>query len=85
MGWLAEQPSFSWINETSLPGYMKPVIVIPVFSAYLSAGKASLSQLPTDDIAIRSGISVLSDFDRHAWYEPVYSAVLANLLQSDTP
>ena len=85
MGWLAEQPAFSWINGTSLPDYMKPVIFIPVFSAHLTADKASLSQLTTDDIAIRSGISMLSDFDRHAWYEPVYSAVLTNLLQSDTP
>lgn len=79
----------NWINHQQLPeslqrlsdiSYANAVTYLPVFMAYVTAGRNSLSDLSRSISEIKFGIHLLSDFDREAWYEPVYAAVLSRLL-----
>jgi len=81
-----------WINYQALPEsirrlsdvrYANSITYLPVFMAHVTAGKVSLDELSKNTPEMKFGIRLLSDFDREAWYEPVYSAVLSNLLAEE--
>lgn len=80
--WIRQHEQFSWMLSLEMPGYMRPVCCMPLFAACLTAGVARLSDLGADDMSVRFGFRVLSDFDRDGWYEPVYSAALSWLLHA---
>ncbi|RAU19355.1 hypothetical protein DN062_03595 [Nitrincola tibetensis] len=80
--WIRQHEDYAWMLGLEMPGYMKSVVYMPVFTACLTAGVASLSELEADDAVLRFGFRVLSDFDRNGWYEPVYSATLSGLLHA---
>lgn len=80
--WIREQDDYAWMQDLQMPGYMRSVVYMPIFAACLTAGYTSLSELETEDAALRFGFRVLSDFDRDGWYEPVYSATLSGLLHA---
>ncbi|ANG63068.1 hypothetical protein A8C75_11685 [Marinobacterium aestuarii] len=80
--WLKRQDDYAWMLSLPMPGFMLPVCIIPVLSAFITAGCTDLSELTDDDAELRFGIRVLTDFDRNGWYEPVYSAVLSELLKT---
>jgi hypothetical protein len=78
-----------WLKNTDIPAevkkladmpYSRSVTYLPVFMAHLTAGQATLNQISSSAADIRFAARVVSDFDRDGWYEPVYSAVLSNLL-----
>ena len=79
----------NWINHQQLPEsiqrlsdvrYANATTYLPVFMAYVTAGKISLGELSRNISEIKFGMRILSDFDREAWYEPVYATVLTSLL-----
>jgi hypothetical protein len=80
--WIRQQDDYAWMHDLQMPGYMRSVVYMPIFAACLTAGGTSLSELETEDAALRFGFRVLSDFDRDGWYEPVYSATLSGLLHA---
>lgn len=80
--WIRQHEDYAWMLGLEMPGYMRSVVYMPVFTACLTAGVASLSELEADDAVLRFGFRVLSDFDRNGWYEPVYSATLSGLLHA---
>jgi hypothetical protein len=62
--------------------YARAVIYLPMFMAYITAGRANLSDLPVHSAYIKFAIRKLSDYDRRDWYLPVHAAVLVHLLGS---
>lgn len=79
----------AWVNTQSLPSniqqladihFARAVTYLPIFLAYVSAGRVLLTELSENLPELQFAIRVLSDFDRDAWYEPVYAMVLSHLL-----
>lgn len=81
--WVREQENYSWLTDLQVPDYMHAVCFMPVFSAFLTAGATNLNALSVNDVELRFGFRVLSNFDRNGWYEPVYSATLSGLLHAE--
>ena len=50
---------------------------------YLSIEEVNLIALDSNITDIRFAVRVLSDFDREAWYEPVYAMVLSWLVANE--
>lgn len=80
----------TWMNRQQLPEKIKhlsdiqfanAITYLPFFMAHVTAGKNSLSDFSKSVPETKFAIHLLSDFDREAWYEPVYAAVLSNLLE----
>jgi hypothetical protein len=82
-----------WIHKQSLPDSIKDlsqvhfthaVTYMPIFMAYVTAGKATLDDLPVDQILLKFVIKMVSDFDRSGWYTPVHTLLVSYLLAADS-
>lgn len=76
---LSEDEYRQYLNMVNL-GFEKAVVFFPIYMAHLTIGHASLEQFQHDFSETRFALRLLSDFDREAWYEPVYALVLSNLI-----
>ncbi|MBR9869510.1 MAG: hypothetical protein GYB26_00015 [Gammaproteobacteria bacterium] len=79
-GWAYQQDFPAEITKLPDVGFSTSVAFLPVFMAAVTAGRANFTDLSESLPELRFAVRVLSDFDRDAWYEPVYSLVLSNLL-----
>jgi hypothetical protein len=80
-----------WVHKQSLPNSIKKlssadftdaVTYLPIFIAYVTAGKARLEELPVDQVLLKFVIKMLSDFDRNGWYTSVHTLLVSYLLAS---
>jgi hypothetical protein len=82
----------AWIQQKDLPEQIKrlsqitysdAVTYLPIFMAYITAGKAQLNELPVRPAYLKFAIKMISDFDRSAWYACVHAMMVSYLLASD--
>ena len=89
--WLSKQKYTDDYTSVINMSFERGVVFLPVFMAYLSVGKieylsieeVNLIALDSNITDIRFAVRVLSDFDREAWYEPVYAMVLSWLVANE--
>jgi hypothetical protein len=62
--------------------YARAVTYLPMFMAYVTLGRANLSDLAVQSTYVKFAIRKLSDYDRRDWYQPAHAAVLVHLLGS---
>jgi hypothetical protein len=83
----------AWVDKQSLPYSIKGLSVVqftdavtylPIFVAYVTAGKATLDELPVDQVLLKFVIKMISDFDHSGWYTPVHALLVSYLLASIT-
>ena len=81
---------YHWIQKQTLPrevqqlsqiSYTHTVVYLPIFMAFVTAGKASLQSLGENIAYLKFVIKKVSDFDRSQWYTPVHSMMVAYLLK----
>ncbi|AJE23875.1 Hypothetical protein Achr_f1810 (plasmid) [Azotobacter chroococcum NCIMB 8003] len=81
----------AWIEQQSLPAavkglakshYAEAVIYLPIFMGFVTAGKATLDDLPVPLPYAKFVIRTISDFDRHDWFAPVHALMTSYLLAS---
>ncbi|THK40640.1 hypothetical protein E8Q33_12295 [Methylophaga sp. SB9B] len=81
--WMISQvDSYQFQNEINMD-YERSVVFFPIFMAYLTSGRSTIEDLRYGKAETRFALRVLSDFDREAWYEPVYALVLSNLIKKE--
>ena len=78
-----------WINKTNLPvsiqnlsrgNFDQAVTYLPIFMAYVTAGKATLAELDTDRTYLTYSTRLVSDFDRYNWFTPVHTMMVVYLM-----
>jgi len=91
--YLTEELS-GWIERQSLPdeikrlpqvGFHEAVTYLPIFLGAVAAGITELDDLGADPCELRAALHIVADFDRDAWFEPVYEITLAYLLTTVSP
>jgi hypothetical protein len=63
--------------------YARAVTYLPVFMAFVTAGKAKISDLNGPPILVKFALRKLAEFDWPGWYLPVHELVLAYLVAHD--
>jgi len=83
----------AWVDKQSLPHAIKglsqvqftdAVTYLPIFIAYVTAGKATLNELSVDQVLLKFVVKMISDFDRSGWYTSVHALLVSYLLASTT-
>jgi len=80
--WADKQDLPRLVTALSLIEFSDAVTYLPIFMAYVTAGKATLSVLPGDVAYLKFAIRMLSDFDRQGWYTCVHAMMVSYLLAS---
>ena len=82
----------AWVQRQNLPdgikllsniGFTHAVTLLPIFMAYVTAGKESINSLHSDPAFLKFSIRVASDFNRCDWYNPVHAMMVSYLLTAD--
>ncbi len=80
--WVKLQDLPDTVKQLSLVYFSNAVVYLPIFMAFVTAGKASLEDLEEDTAYLKFVIRMISDFDRGNWYTPVHSMMVAYLLKN---
>ncbi len=81
----------AWVQQQNLPvqikslsqiTYSDAVTYLPIFMAYVTAGKVQLDELRISPAYLKFTIKMISDFDRSAWYACVHAMMVSYLLAS---
>ncbi|MDD0973189.1 STY4851/ECs_5259 family protein [Pseudomonas fontis] len=81
----------SWIDRQLLPPLVKAlslaeftdaVAYLPIFMAFVTAGRAKITDLPATPAYLKFAIRLVADFDRQGWFIPVHALVVSYLLAS---
>ena len=81
--WIQRQDLPEQIKTLSQIEYSAAVAYLPIFMAYVTAGKAQLDELHTDIPYAKYAIKMISDFDRSSWYTCVHAMMVSYLLTLD--
>lgn len=81
--WIDRQFLPPLVKALSLVDFTDAVTYLPIFMAYVSAGRAKLSDLPVALPYLKFAIRMVSDFDRQGWYTCVHAMMVSYLLASD--
>ena len=68
------------VKSMSLADYTDAVTYLPIFMAYVTAGKASVKDLGMPTASFKFAARWLADFDRHGWFNPVHALTVSYLL-----
>ena len=82
--WIHKQSLPESIKELSQVSFTDAVTYMPIFMAYVTAGKSTLDELPVDQILVKFVIKMISDFDRSGWYTPVHTSLVSYLLATNS-
>ncbi len=83
----------SWTDRQSLPPVVKALSLIeftdavsylPIFMAFVTAGRAKITDLPATPAFLKFAVRLVSDFDRQGWFMPVHALVVSYLLASES-
>lgn len=80
--WVDKQELPSLVRALSLSEFSDAVTYLPIFMAYVTAGKTTLSVLPGEIAYLKFAVRMLSDFDRQGWYTCVHAMMVSYLLAS---
>ena len=82
----------AWVKRQDLPGkvtslsqweHSNAVTYLPIFMAYVTAGKVQFDELAVSPAYLKYVVRVVSDFDRHSWYMCVHAMMVSYLLAGD--
>jgi hypothetical protein len=78
--WVGARQLPQRVKSMSLAEYTDAVTYLPIFMAYVTAGKASLKDLGIPTAYFKFAARWLADFDRHGWFNPVHAFTVSYLL-----
>ncbi|MGA6403360.1 hypothetical protein [Pseudomonas aeruginosa] len=70
------------MKALSLVEFTDAVAYLPIFMAFVTAGKARITDLPATPAYLKFAIRLVSDFDRQGWFVPVHALMVSYLLAS---
>jgi hypothetical protein len=82
--WVDQQPLPLAIRRLSNIEYSDAVTYLPIFMAYVTAGKTGMAILRHPLPYLKFVVRKISDFDRHGWYLYVHAVVVSYLLASES-
>ena len=82
--WVNQQPLPLSIRRLSKTEYSDAVTYLPIFMAYVTAGKTGMATLQHPLPYLKFVVRKISDFDRHGWYLYVHAIVISYLLASES-
>ena len=82
--WIRRQDLPEKIKQLSLIEYTDAVTYLPIFMAFVTAGKAQFRELQVNSAYLKFAIKMVSDFDRGTWYACVHAMMVSYLLASDS-
>ena len=82
--WVENQQLPLRVKAMSLVTYTNAVTYLPIFMAYVTAGKASVNDLGIPTAYFKFAARWLADFDRHGWFNPVHALTVSYLLATHT-
>lgn len=78
--WVGARQLPQRVKSMSLTEYTDAVTYLPIFMAYVTAGKASVKDLGIPTAYFKFAARWLADFDRHGWFNPVHAFTVSYLL-----
>ena len=81
--WVQQQDLPAQIKNLSQIRYSDAVTYLPIFMAYVTAGKSQLDELRVSPAYLKFVIKMISDFDRSTWYSCVHAMMVSYLLASN--
>ena len=82
--WIEAQHLPLRVKAMSLAEFTDAVTYLPIFMAYVTAGKASVKDLGIPIANFKFAARWLADFDRHGWFNPVHALTVSYLLATYT-
>ena len=79
--WIKKQTLPREVQQLSQMSYTNSVVYLPIFMAFVTAGKTNLQSLGENIAYLKFVTKKVSDFDRSQWYTPVHSMMVAYLLK----
>lgn len=80
--WVDRQRLPPLVKALSLVEFTDAVAYLPIFMAFVTAGKARITDLPATPAYLKFAIRLVSDFDRQGWFVPVHALMVSYLLAS---
>lgn len=80
--WVDRQRLPPLVKALSLVEFTDAVAYLPIFMAFVTAGKARITDLPSTPAYLKFAIRLVSDFDRQGWFVPVHALMVSYLLAS---
>lgn len=80
--WIERQQLPPLVKALSLMEFTDAVAYLPIFMAFVTAGKARITDLPTTPAYLKFAIRLVSDFDRQGWFIPTHALMVSYLLAS---
>lgn len=82
--WVDAQQLPRQVQAMSLVDYTDAVTYLPIFMAYVTAGRVAVSDLGIPVAYFKFAARWLADFDRPGWFNPVHAFTVSYLLASET-
>ena len=84
-GWVEHQDLPLKVKALSLEEQADSVIYLPIFMAYVTSGKACISDLQMNSTLteLKFYIRKVSDFDRASWYRPAHALLTSYILNKN--
>lgn len=83
VAWINKQPLSPQIKRLSQIGFHNSVVYLPIFIAFVTAGREHLSDLHVHPAYLKFAIRRISDFDRQGWFAPIHALMVSYLLASE--
>lgn len=80
--WVDKQRLPPLVKTLSLVEFTHAVAYLPIFMAFVTAGKARITDLTATPAYLKFAIRLVSDFDRQGWFVPVHALMVSYLLAS---
>ncbi|WP_017940171.1 STY4851/ECs_5259 family protein [Zestomonas thermotolerans] len=80
--WIDKQQLPPLVKALSLVEFTDAVAYLPIFMAFVTAGRARITDLPATPAYLKFAIRLVSDFDRQGWFVPVHALMVSYLLAS---
>ena len=80
--WIDRQRLSPLVKALSLVEFTDAVAYLPIFMAFVTAGKARITDLAATPAYLKFAIRLVSDFDRQGWFIPVHALMVSYLLAS---
>ncbi|WP_270793583.1 MULTISPECIES: STY4851/ECs_5259 family protein [unclassified Aeromonas] len=81
--WIEQQQLPPQLKKLSLVQFTDAVTYLPIFMAFVTAGRANITDLPATPAYLKFAIRLVSDFDRQGWFIPAHALIVSYLLASE--
>jgi hypothetical protein len=81
--WIEKQNLPPLVKSLSLVEYSDAVVYLPIFMAFVTSGKAKITDLSVPAAYLKFAIRLVSDFDRQGWFAPVHALMVSYFLAAE--